>query len=70
MFVTFRIALEPAHLILARSCLGILLNLDVSVDGEYNESSDEDGNSDGLVSVIGPSLARRLGVALGSRTVT
>ena len=41
----YYIAMEPAHLILARSCLGVLLNLDIPVDGEY-ESSDEGGNRD------------------------
>ena len=41
----YYIAMEPAHLILARSCLGVLLNLDTPVDGEY-ESSDEGGNRD------------------------
>ena len=35
----YHIAMEPAHLILARSCLGVLLNLDT--DGEYNDSSDD-----------------------------
>ena len=40
----YYIAMEPAHLILARSCLGVLLNLDTSVDGVHDESSDEGGN--------------------------
>ena len=42
----YYIAMEPAHLILARSCLAVLLNLDTSVDGEYNESSDKSGSLD------------------------
>ena len=35
----YHIAMEPAHLILARSCFGVLLNLDT--DREYNDSSDD-----------------------------
>ena len=35
----YHIAMEPAHLILARSCLGVLLNLDT--DREYNDGSDD-----------------------------
>ena len=42
----YHIAMEPAHLILARSCLGVLLNLVTSVDLEYNESSEEGGSQD------------------------
>ena len=43
----YYIAMEPAHLILARSCLGVLLSLDTSVDRWYNKSSDESGSLDG-----------------------
>ena len=42
----YYIAMEPAHLILARSCLAVLLNLDTSVDGEHKKSSDEGGSRD------------------------
>ena len=42
----YYIAMEPAHLILARSCLGVLLNLDTPVDGDYNKSTDQDGSRD------------------------
>ena len=40
----YHVAMEPAHLILARSCLGALLNPDTSAVKEYNKSSDEGGN--------------------------
>ena len=40
----YYIAMEPAHLILARSCLAVLLN--TSVEGVYNESRDEGRNRD------------------------
>ena len=42
----YHVAIEPAHLILARSCLGVLLNLDTSVDGNHNESCDRGGSQD------------------------
>ena len=42
----YYISMEPAHLILARSCLAVLLNLDTSVDGEHKKSSDEGGSRD------------------------
>ena len=40
----YHISMEPAHLILARSCIGVLLNSDTSPDREFNESSDEGGS--------------------------
>ncbi|KAH9169145.1 ankyrin repeat-containing domain protein [Lactarius sanguifluus] len=39
----YHILPEPAHLILARACLGVLLNLDNRVDKECDESRDEGG---------------------------
>ena len=39
----YHVAMEPAHLILARSCLGVLLNFDRSVDREYSESNGRGG---------------------------
>ena len=42
----YYISMEPAHLILARSCLAVLLNLDTYVDGEHKKSSDEGGSRD------------------------
>ena len=36
----YHIAMEPSHLIMARSCLGVLLNLDTA-DREYNKRSDD-----------------------------
>ncbi|KAN0141624.1 hypothetical protein V8E53_000086, partial [Lactarius tabidus] len=38
----YHIALEPAHLILAQACLGALLNVDTSINEDYNGSGDED----------------------------
>jgi ankyrin repeat protein len=45
----YYIALEPAHLVLARACLGALLDLDTCAYEEYDwpESSDESGGEDG-----------------------
>ena len=40
----YYIAMEPAHLVLAQSCLAVLLN--TSVEGVYNKSSDEGRNRD------------------------
>ena len=40
----YHIAMEPAHLILARSCLMVLLNLDTSVNREHNGNRDEGGS--------------------------
>ena len=42
----YHVTMEPAHLILARSCLGVLLNLDTPVNREHNESRDKGGNQD------------------------
>ena len=42
----YYIAMEPAHLILAQSCLALLLHTNTSVDGEYNESSEKGGGQD------------------------
>jgi ankyrin repeat protein len=42
----YHIALEPAHLIIARACLGVLLNLDMCIDKEEDESSDEGGSDE------------------------
>ena len=41
----YHIALEPAHLVLARACLGVLLNLDTCINKECDkpESGDESG---------------------------
>ena len=42
----YYIAMEPAHLILAQSCLALLLHTNTSADGEYNESSEKGGGQD------------------------
>ena len=44
----YHIALEPAHLVLARACLGSLLHLDTCANTEHDkpESSDENGSEE------------------------
>jgi hypothetical protein len=42
----YYISLEPAHLTLAQACLGCLLDLNTSVNKEYDESNDECGSQD------------------------
>jgi ankyrin repeat protein len=41
----YHIALEPAHYMIARACLGVLLNLDIHVHKESNESDESSGGS-------------------------
>ena len=42
----YHIAMEPAHLILARSCLGVLLDLDTPINRRYNKYSGGGGSQD------------------------
>jgi ankyrin repeat protein len=50
----YHIALEPAHLMIARACLGVLLNLDVRGNKEYNGRDESGGQSiDEIFHIIG-----------------